>query len=132
MSSLDYRADITVIQELRWAGNGVMQKRDYDLYYSCHDSKHIFGTGLVVNKRISHMVRGFEPLGMRMRYLRLKSRFFNITVINAHAPTEEEEKDGFYEKLETAYDKLLANDIRITVGDMNAKTGKENILRSHA
>jgi hypothetical protein len=61
----DYIADITAIQELRWVGSGVMQKRDYDLYYSCHYSKHIFGTGFVVNKRIHHMVIGFEPLGMR-------------------------------------------------------------------
>jgi hypothetical protein len=32
-------------------------------------------------------------------------------------------------KLERAYDKLPANDIRIIVSDMNAKTGKENILK---
>jgi hypothetical protein len=52
-----------------------------------------------------------------------------------HAPTEdkeEEEQEVFYEKLERAYDKLPANDIRIMVADMNAKIGKENILRSHA
>jgi hypothetical protein len=30
---------------------------------------------------------------------------------------EKEEKEAFYEKLERAYDKLPANDIRITVGD---------------
>jgi hypothetical protein len=50
-----------------------------------------------------------------------------ISIINAHAPTEdkeEEEEEAFYEKLERAYGKL--------VGDMNAKTGKENILRNHA
>jgi hypothetical protein len=27
----DCRADITAIQELRWVGNAVMQKRDYDI-----------------------------------------------------------------------------------------------------
>jgi hypothetical protein len=112
-------------------GNGVMQKCHYDLYYSCHDRKHIFGTGFVVNKRVSHMVIGSEPLGMRMCYLHLKSRFFNIGIINAHAPTEDKEEE-FYEKLERAYDKFPANDIRITVGDMNTKIGKENISRNHA
>jgi hypothetical protein len=34
--------------------------------------------------------------------------------------------------LERAHDKLPANDNRITVGDMNARIGKENILRNHA
>jgi hypothetical protein len=116
-------------------GSGVMQKRDYDLYYSCHDSKHTFVTGFVVNKRVSHMVISLEPLDMRMCYLHLKNRFFNISTINAHVPTEdkeEEENEEFYEKLERAYDKLPANDIRIIVRDINAKTGKENILRNHA
>jgi exonuclease III len=124
----DYRADITATQELRWVGSGVIQKRDCDLYYICHDSKHIFGTGYVVNKRISHMVRGFEPLGIRMCYLRLKSGFFNISVINAHAPTEDKEKEKkkeFCEKLGRAYDKLPANDIRIIVGDINANLAKK-------
>jgi hypothetical protein len=48
----DYTADITAMKELRWVGSGVMQKRGCDLYYSCHDSKHIFGKGFVVKKRI--------------------------------------------------------------------------------
>jgi endonuclease/exonuclease/phosphatase family metal-dependent hydrolase len=71
---------------------------------------------------------------MRMCYLCLKRRFFNTRIINERAPTEdkeEEEQEEFY-KLERAYDKLPANDIRIIVGDMNAKIGKGNILRSHA
>jgi exonuclease III len=81
------------------------------------------------------MVIGFQPLGKRMCYLRLKSGFFNFSIINVHAPTgdkEKEVKEPFYEKLEGAYDKLPANDIRFIVGDMNAKSGKENILRNHA
>jgi exonuclease III len=72
---------------------------------------------------------------MRMCYLRLKSRFYNISLINAHAPTEdkkEEEKEAFYEKWERSCDKLPANDIRIIMGDMNAKIGKGNILSNHA
>jgi hypothetical protein len=34
--------------------------------------------------------------------------------------------------METAYDNLPANDIRIIVGDMSAITGTENVLRDHA
>jgi hypothetical protein len=53
MSSVT-RADITAIQELRLVGSGVMQKRVYDLCYSCNDSKYIFWMGFVVNKRMSY------------------------------------------------------------------------------
>jgi hypothetical protein len=52
-----------------------------------------------------------------------------------HAPSEdkeEEENEEFYEKLERAWNKLPAHDIGFIVGDMNAKFGKENFLRSHA
>jgi thymidylate kinase len=58
-----------------------------------------------------------------------------MSIINAHAPTEDEgdkEKEEFYEKLERAYDKLPANDIRIIVCDMNAKIDNGNILINHA
>jgi hypothetical protein len=60
------------------------------------------------------MVMGFEPLGTRMCYLSLISRFFKISIINAQASTEvkEEEDEEFYKQLERAYDKLPANDIR--------------------
>jgi hypothetical protein len=81
------------------------------------------------------MVINFEPLGMRMCYLHLKSRLFNISIIKNHASTEdkeEEENEEFYEKLERAYYKLPADEIRTIVGDINAKTGKGNILRNHA
>jgi hypothetical protein len=51
------------------------------------------------------MVIGFEPLHMRICYSCLKSRFFNISIIHVHAPSEdkeEEENEEFYEKLERA------------------------------
>jgi hypothetical protein len=62
------------------------------------------------------MVIVFEPLGMRMCYLRLKRIFFNISIINAHASSDNKEEE-FYEKLRRAYDKLPANGIstRISV-----------------
>jgi hypothetical protein len=57
-----------------------MQKRNDNLYYNCHDSKYIFGTIFVVNRRVSHTVIDFEPLGVRMCYLPQKSIFFLISV----------------------------------------------------
>jgi hypothetical protein len=45
-----------------------------------------------------------------------------------HAPTEEAEeamKDRFYEKLVDVYDRATGHDVKILVGNMNAKVGKE-------
>lgn len=62
--------------------------------------------------------------------LRIKARFFYITIICAHAPTEganDEVKDIFYEQQDKAYSIISAFDIKLVIGDFNSKVGKENI-----
>ena len=61
--------------------------------------------------------------------LRIKGRFKNCSFICVHAPTEDksvEEKDTFYEMLEREYDKCPNNDIKIILGDLNAKIGRQD------
>jgi hypothetical protein len=61
-----------------------------------------------------------------------KTRFFNLSIINAHTPTEdkeEEEKDQFYYLLNRTYDKAPSNDIKMVIGYLNAKIGKEGIYK---
>lgn len=98
----NYRAHITAIQEIRWIGRGMLQKKECDVYYSCYERKHVFGTGFVVDRKVKHMVLDFVPIE-RVCCLRVKGRFFNMSIINVHAPTEDKEdsiKDEFYEVLE--------------------------------
>ena len=67
----------------------------------------------------------------RLPKIRIKANFHNISLICAHAPTEEKDgavKDAFYAKLEDLYDKYPAHDIRIVLGDFNAKVGQEGIF----
>jgi hypothetical protein len=57
---------------------------------------------------------------------------FNITLINAHAPTEDAEdhiKENFYDTLEKIYDLAPQHDIKIVLGDFKAKIGKETTFR---
>lgn len=49
-------------------------------------------------------------------------------LVCVHAPIETEEenmKDVFYEDLSQIYDKLPGNVIKLVIGDLNAKCGKE-------
>ena len=122
-----YQADITALQEIRWTNNGVIDKREYTMYYS-RGNKHQFGTGFIVSKKIKHLVIGFTPVNERISYLRIKGKFFNYSIINIHAPTEEkceEEKDIFYSRLENTYDTCPRYDVKIVIGDANAQIGKE-------
>lgn len=129
-----YKADLIALQEVRWNGDGVMQKKDFDLYYSCHKKDHKLGTGFLVGKRLKTRVLDFAAINPRMCKLRIKSRFFNITIINVHAPTEDKDddrKDEFYEILERTYNSCPKHDIKIIIGDANAKVGREEIYRKH-
>ena len=54
---------------------------------------------------------------------------FNPTVIQAYAPTADstdEEVEEFYEQVEEGLQYAHKRDIRIVMGDWNAKIGKDN------
>uniref|UniRef100_A0A2C9LZR5 Endonuclease/exonuclease/phosphatase domain-containing protein n=1 Tax=Biomphalaria glabrata TaxID=6526 RepID=A0A2C9LZR5_BIOGL len=77
-------------------------------------------------------VIGFKPVSDRLSSLRLKGKFFNISFINVHALTEDEEdntKEAFYDGLERIYDETPKHDIKIVLEDFNAKIGKEPAFR---
>nr|XP_042911792.1 uncharacterized protein LOC122272323 [Parasteatoda tepidariorum] len=97
-----YRLDLLAIQEIRWTGSGVLEKRRHTLSYSRHKTKHLCGTGFILNKRLSHPVIDFQAISPRLCLLRLKGSFANYSIINVYAPTEEgdEEKDNFYDELD--------------------------------
>jgi len=62
----------------------------------------------------------------------MKTQFCDITFINVHAPSEnkpQEEKDDFYDCVDLTLKALPQYRIRIVLGDLNAKIGKEAIFR---
>ena len=73
----------------------------------------------------------FKPYNERICMLRMKTKFYNVTLISAHAPTEEkseEVKEIFYNQLENIFDSIPRHDMKIVLGDFNAKVGKEDLL----
>ena len=72
---------------------------------------------------------GFEPINERICKIRLKGKYHNITLINIHAPTEENDddvKEQFYAELQQVQEKVPKQDQLIILGDCNAKIGREN------
>ena len=85
----------------------------------------------MVSKRLRHVVSGFTPVTERITTIRIGAKFYNISLICAHAPTEENDdvvKDAFFDKLEDVYDKCPAHDAKIVLGDLNVKVGREGIF----
>jgi len=70
-----------------------------------------------------------------MCWLRIRGQFFNYSIINAHAPTEDKsdtEKDAFYDGLRNLYDACPKRDVKLIIGDLNAQIGKEAIIGREA
>jgi len=80
-------------------------------------------------KRIGHTILDFKPVSMHMCKLRLRGKFYNYSFICIHAPTEdkdEEEKENFYDELEKTYEECPRSDVKLILGDFNAKVACED------
>jgi hypothetical protein len=44
--------DVLAIQEVRWTGNGIVDKENHVILYSGHQKKREFGVGFLANNRI--------------------------------------------------------------------------------
>jgi hypothetical protein len=76
------------------------------------------------------VVKNFTPINERLCVIIIKGRFFNYSLINIHAPTndsEEEAKDQFYEQLERAYPACPSHDVKLVIGGANANVGRETV-----
>jgi len=126
-----YKMDITAFQEVRWTGEGITDKKNHTTFNSSDKKHHMFGTGFIVNKRIKCLVTDFKAKTPRVCKICVRGLFFNCSLICVHAPTEEkdDEKDNFYEDLDQIYEECPKRDIKIIIGDLNAKIGQEEMYR---
>ena len=92
--------DILGISELKLTGMGEFNSDDQYIYYCRQESLRRNGVAIMVNKRVRNAVLGCNLKNNRMISVRLQGKPFNITVIQAYAPTsnaEEAEFEWFYE-----------------------------------
>ena len=122
-----YRWNILGLSELRWKGSGeITVDNNHKLFYSGKEDKHEYGVGFLVNKEMVNTVISCTPISSRIILLRVKATPFNITIIQIYASTsahDEQETDMFYSKVQEQLDKAPNQDIKIILGDFNAKVG---------
>jgi hypothetical protein len=78
---------VKAIQEIRWLGKWMFGTRSHTVLYSGKEKgAHEAGVAFIVDKTIKMNTLKFDPISERDCVLRLKTRFFNLSIINAYAP----------------------------------------------
>ena len=94
--------NILGISELKWTRMGEFNSDDHYIYYCGQESLSRNGLAITVNKRVQNAVLGCNLKNDRMISVHFQGKPFNITVIQAYAPTsnaEEAEVERFYKDL---------------------------------
>ena len=90
------------------------------------------GVGLLISKKVSKSLLEWQPFGPRLLKERFNSKYTKLTVVTCYAPTEEAEdadKENFYEQLQAIMEEIPAHDMVLVIGDINARTGIDNLNR---
>ena len=102
----------------------------FTVVYSGKDTgKRERGVGVIMGQEAAKALMGFNPINDRIISVRLRGHPFNITILQAYAPTgtaPDEDIDMFYEQLDDALEKIPARDMLVVMGDWNAKIGQTN------
>ena len=116
------------ISKRKWTGMGEFNSDDHYIYYCGQESLRRNGVAITVNKRVRNEVLGCNLKNDRMISVRFQGKPFNITVIQAYAPTrnpEEAEVEQFYEDLQDLLELTPKRDVLFVIGDWNAKVGSQ-------
>ena len=84
--------NILGISKLKWTGMGEFNSDDHYIYYCGQESLIRNGVAIMVNKRVQNAVLGCNLKNDRMISVRFQDKPFNITVIQAYAPTRNTEE----------------------------------------
>ena len=112
--------DILGISELKWTRMGNFNSDFHYIYYCGQESLRRNGLAIMVNKRVRNAVLGCNFKNDRMISVHFQGKPFNITVIQAYAPTsnvEEAEVEWFYEDLHDLLELTPQKDVLFIIGD---------------
>ena len=122
------KVDILGISKLKWTGMGEFDSDDHYIYYCGQESLRRNGVAIMVNKTVQKAVLGCNLINDRMISVCFQCKPFSVTVIQAYAPTsndEEAEVEQFYEDLQNLLELTPKREVLFIIGDWKAKVGSQ-------
>ena len=77
--------NILGISKIKWTGCGNFRYGDHTVYFSGHQQYKRNGVAIIVNKKISKSLLGYNIVNDRIITLRLQGRPFNTSIIQIYA-----------------------------------------------
>ena len=103
-----YRWNIRGLCEMRWKNFGeTTTDKGRKVFVSGKENKHDHGVGFLIHKDIVNTVMGCRPVSSRLTTIRLRAAPFNITIVQAYAPTsdyDDNKIEEFYDQLQNVID----------------------------
>ena len=130
-----YNLKMLGLCETRWTGTGRTRLTSGDTIIHSGNEEgqlHTHGVALLMTLEATQALVSWNPVSPRLLTARFNSKGRKVTIIQCYAPTnaaDEQDKTEFYEQLQSVLDKAPKRDIKIVMGDMNAKVGSDNTGR---
>ena len=130
-----YNLKILGLCETRWTGTGRTRLTSGDtIIYSGQEEgqPHMHGVALLMTPEATRTLLSWEPVSPRILTARFNSKGRKATILQCYAPTnaaDVADKEEFYDQLQAIMDKIPKRDLKILMGDFNAKVGSDNTGR---
>ena len=125
-----YKIDLLGLSEVRWNTSGMTCiNTGHTIIYSGNNNPedpHEEGVAFLMTRKSKKALLEWNPISPRIITARFNSRFQKTTFIQVYAPTndaKDDDKEDFYQSLQTAINKVPKRDLLLLMGDFNAKVG---------
>ena len=120
------KLDVLGMSEMIWKNSGRCTTDEHMMIYSGHKTEHKHGVGVLLSKQVVKSMMGFHTLSDRILIVKIVSKPFNLVIVYAPTSTSpEDEIEKLYDDLDAAYKMCGSQEMKIVMGDLNAKVGTE-------